>query len=68
MRPLTLTTSLISPSGTVLLHRASCSTAYAEEAHTRTVRVQMQADNVRRPVGVPVAWAPQDDATAVDTV
>ncbi len=68
MRSSTLTTSLISPSGTVLLHRASCSTAYTEEAHARIVRIQLQADSVRRPVGASVEWAPVLDAAAVDTV
>lgn len=67
MRSSTLTTSLISPSGAVLLHRASCNTACAEDSRTRMIRVQLQAASVRRPAGAPVEWTPIDDAAVVHT-
>ena len=38
-----ITASLISPSGTVLLHRASCNTEPAEDAHPQAIRIQIDA-------------------------
>lgn len=35
-----MTATLISPSGMVLLYRASCNTEPAEEAHARSIRIQ----------------------------
>lgn len=38
-----ITASLISPSGTVLLHRASCHTEPAEDAHAQAIRIRVHA-------------------------
>lgn len=55
-----MTPSLISPSGSVLLHRASCSTSAADNPEARVVRVQLRAPREPLPDSGPRVWTPGD--------
>ena len=58
-----ITASLISPSGTVLLHRASCHTEPAEDARAQAIRICVHAHEA-------AVYAAGDDAAsgAAETV
>lgn len=55
-----ITASLISPSGTVLLHRASCNTEPAEDAQAQAIRIQIDAHHA--------AWTTVGDSAASGAV